>query len=269
MPGMNGKAAGFWRRFVPLLAIGFVGVVVVGFDAVRVVDRLFIDAPPSRPLLMQLIAASLLQPTLALFVAAAVGALLAHRFGLVSAIAHGSGWHKFRSSLLTSFGTGILTGGALIAADRSVFSALIPEFFANARKLSHAPVDTLLIGVFFGGLTEEIVMRWGLMSLVIFLLSLLRRWTDAGRNGVVERPLPLIYWSSICLAALVFALAHLPSAAAVAPLTEVVIARVLLLNTVAGVLFGWLFWRYTLESAMVAHAALHVVFFAAAIGGNT
>jgi hypothetical protein len=268
MPVMNGKAAGFWRRFVPLLAIGFFGVVVVGFDAVRVVDRLFIDAPPPRPPWMSLIAASLVQPTLALFLSAAVGALLAHRFGLVSAIAHGSGWDKFRSSLLLYFGTGILTGGALIAADRLVFNALIPEFFANARKLSHAPADTLLIGVFFGGVTEEIVMRWGLMSLLVFMLNWLRRWLAFGRI-VVERPSPLIYWSSICLAALVFAAAHLPSAAAIGPPTQAVIARVLLLNAVAGVLFGWLFWRYTLESAMVAHAALHVVFFAAAIGGNT
>ena len=218
---------------------------------------------------MLLIAAALVQPTLALFVSAAAGALLAHRFGLVSAIAHGSGWDKFRSSLLVSFGTGILTGAACIAADRLLFSDLIPEFFASARKLAHAPVDSLLIGVFFGGITEEIVMRWGLMSLMIFLFSLLRRWMGVGRNAVVEPAPALFYWSSICVAALVFALAHLPSAAAVAPLTEVVTARVLLLNTVAGVLFGWLFWRHTLESAMVAHAALHVVFFAAAIGGTT
>lgn len=111
-------------------------------------------------------------------------------------------------------------------------------------------------------------MRWGLMSLLVFMLNWLRRWRAFGRI-VVERPSPLIYWSSICLAALVFAVAHLPSAAVIGPLTQAVIARVLLLNAVAGVVFGWLFWRYTLESAMVAHAALHVVFFAAAIGGNT
>ncbi len=268
---MNRKAACFWRRFVPLLAIGFVGIVVVGIDALRVVEGLHIEAPPPRSRWILLIAASLVQPALALFVSAAAGALLAHRFGLVSAIAHGSGWDKFRSSLLTSFGTGILAGAACIAADRLLFSALIPEFFASAsaRKLAHAPVDSLLIGVFFGGATEEIVTRWGVMSLMIFLFSLLRRWMGAGRNAVVEPAPALFYWSSICVAAVVFALAHLPSAAIVAPLTEVVIARVLLLNTAAGVLFGWLFWRYTLESAMVAHAALHVVFFVAAVGGTT
>lgn len=266
---MNRKAAGFWRRFVPLLAIGFVGVVVVGIDAVRVIERLFADAPPSRSTSALLIAASLIQPALVLLVSAAVGALLAHRFGLVSVIALGSGWDRFSSSLLVSFGTGVLAGAAAIAADRLLFSDLIPEFFAGARKLQRSPGDVLLIGVFFGGITEEIVMRWGLMSLVIFLLSLLRRWISAGRNAVVEPPPALFYWSSICLAALVFAAAHLPSAAAIAPLTQAVITRVLLLNAVAGVLFGWLFWRYTLESAMVAHAALHVVFFAAAIGGTT
>jgi hypothetical protein len=34
-----------------------------------------------------------------------------------------------------------------------------------------------------------------------------------------------------------------------------------LLNALGGVLFGWLFWRRSLEAAMVAHATTHVGFF--------
>lgn len=266
---MNQRTAGFWRRFLPLLALGLMGVVVFGMIALRVAEGLAIDTPSPRSHWILLIAGSLLQPTLALFVSAAVGALLAHRFGLVSVIAEGNGWNAFRASLLVSFGMGILAGGAVLAMDRLLFIDLIPELFTRDRKMSNSPVESLLIGVFFGGITEEVVMRWGLMSLFIFLLSLLRRWIGGGRNTAVGPPPAPIYWSSICLAALVFALAHLPSAATIVPLTEIVTARVLLLNAAAGVVFGWLFWRYTLESAMVAHAALHVVFFAAVIGGTT
>jgi membrane protease YdiL (CAAX protease family) len=36
------------------------------------------------------------------------------------------------------------------------------------------------------------------------------------------------------------------------------VARTVLLNAVAGVLFGWLYWRGRLEAAMVAHASFHV-----------
>src|SRR5262245_11299837 len=264
---MHRKAAGFRRRYLPLVALGLVGIVVVGVDALRIAEALPIETPPPRSRWILMIAASLLQPTLALLVSAAFGAMLAHRFGLVSVIATGGGWDTFKSSLLVSFGAGILAGGAFIALDRLLFSDLMPEFFIGARQLVRSPVDSLLIGMFYGGITEEIMMRWGLMTSIVFLLSWLRRWTDARPGTVSELPSAFIFWSSICIAALVFALAHIPSAAAIAPLTEIVIARVVIMNTIAGVIFGWLFWRYTLESAMVAHAALHIVFFAAAIGG--
>jgi membrane protease YdiL (CAAX protease family) len=265
---MHRNTAGFWRRYLPLLALGLIGIVVVGVDALRIAEALPIETPPPRSRWIPMIAASLLQPILALFLSAAFGAMLAHRFGLVSVIATGSGRDVFKSSLLISFGAGILAGGAVVALDRLLFSELIPQFFTGPRQLMRSPVDLLLIGVFYGGITEEIMMRWGLMTSLVFLSSWLRGWIGTRQNTVFGPQPARVFWSSICLAAFVFALVHLPTAAAVASLTEIVVARVLLLNAIAGVIFGWLFWRYTLESAMVAHAALHVVFFAAAIGGT-
>lgn len=38
-----------------------------------------------------------------------------------------------------------------------------------------------------------------------------------------------------------------------------VVAFVIGANTAFGLLFGYLFWRYGLESAMIAHASVHVV----------
>jgi membrane protease YdiL (CAAX protease family) len=38
------------------------------------------------------------------------------------------------------------------------------------------------------------------------------------------------------------------------------VLRILLLNALAGLVFGWLFWRRSLECAMFAHASVHVVF---------
>lgn len=42
-------------------------------------------------------------------------------------------------------------------------------------------------------------------------------------------------------------------------LTPALVVRTVLLNTIVGVALGWLFWRRSLETAMVAHAAFHVV----------
>jgi hypothetical protein len=44
-------------------------------------------------------------------------------------------------------------------------------------------------------------------------------------------------------------------------LTPLIIFRTILLNALGGTLFGWLYWRHNLETAMVAHAAAYVGFF--------
>jgi membrane protease YdiL (CAAX protease family) len=61
------------------------------------------------------------------------------------------------------------------------------------------------------------------------------------------------------LAALLLGAAHLPMAAALAPLTTVVIVRTMLLNSIGGLVFGWLYWRQGLLAAMVAHFSADVV----------
>jgi membrane protease YdiL (CAAX protease family) len=55
-----------------------------------------------------------------------------------------------------------------------------------------------------------------------------------------------------------FAAGHLPAVAAQLDLTPAIVARTLVLNGVAGLLYGWLFWRRHLEAAMVAHACTHL-----------
>jgi hypothetical protein len=51
----------------------------------------------------------------------------------------------------------------------------------------------------------------------------------------------------------------LPAVRAMVPFTPVVVTRTVLLNAIAGVAFGWLFWRRSLEAAMIADATGHVV----------
>ena len=49
-------------------------------------------------------------------------------------------------------------------------------------------------------------------------------------------------------------------------LTAEVLAFVVGWNTLAGLVFGWLFWRHGLEAAIVAHALAHVVAVAVGVG---
>lgn len=61
---------------------------------------------------------------------------------------------------------------------------------------------------------------------------------------------------AIFLSALAFAAAHLPIAFATLGRSPDIVARVMLANAIAGLVFGWLYWRRSLEAAMLAHAIL-------------
>jgi len=67
------------------------------------------------------------------------------------------------------------------------------------------------------------------------------------------------YWPAILLAALLFGLGHLPATKAIMPLTPLIVARALLLNGIAGIAFGWLYWQYGLVGAMLAHFCADIV----------
>jgi membrane protease YdiL (CAAX protease family) len=66
------------------------------------------------------------------------------------------------------------------------------------------------------------------------------------------------------LAAILFGLGHLPAThAAGLPVDTLVITRAIVLNGLLGLIFGWLYWTFGLEAAMVSHFSgdivLHVI----------
>lgn len=136
---------------------------------------------------------------------------------------------------------GLLVALAVVVLDVAVFAQLAP----GASASRPAPWTGALAAL-YGGLTEEIVLRYGLMSTAVWVLTRLMRG-------------PAAYWAAIFFAAVVFALWHLSQVAAVTPLTEPLVARALALNGLAGIVFGWLYWRRGLEAAMVSHGAAALV----------
>ena len=57
-----------------------------------------------------------------------------------------------------------------------------------------------------------------------------------------------------------FGAGHLPAASVlIGTLTVNIVVFVVVANSVFGILFGYLFWRYGLEAAMIAHATAHLV----------
>lgn len=115
-----------------------------------------------------------------------------------------------------------------------------------SEVLAFAPVRFL-----YGGVTEELLLRFGLMSALVLVGWYLTGREPAGAGSGVM-------WSAIMLSAVVFGVGHLPALAQAVGLTPALVARTVLLNAIAGVVFGWPYWRRSLEAAMVAHVSFHV-----------
>ena len=66
-------------------------------------------------------------------------------------------------------------------------------------------------------------------------------------------------WLVIVVASVLFGLGHLPTTAQLTTLTPLIIARAIVLNGVAGLAFGYLYWKRGLESAMLAHFSADIL----------
>lgn len=240
----------FGRRFWTPLAAGWLGVASLPLIVVPILHARMAAGPAPALSLPAMAALSLIQPALLVAVGAALGAVFAPRLGFASHLAGVNVRASLLRELPLAIASGLVMGAAIVAVDRLVFGT----GYAGAPRRGIA-VD-LLAGVLYGGLAEEVTMRWG-------LLSLLARIGARLFDRSLDVPSPPVTIASIVVVTLIFAAGHLPAAAAMGPLGVAAIARVLLLNSVAGLLFGWLFWRRSLEAAMFAHASVHVVFAAA------
>ncbi|MDP9347641.1 MAG: CPBP family intramembrane metalloprotease [Gemmatimonadota bacterium] len=200
---------------------------------------------------------SMIQPTLLLAGGTALGASLAPRVGLISHVAtraeSGSPiWPHLQSEAPLALAAGLALGLVTVPLDL-LFEPYLGPAWAEAMKetAEFEGPGALISGLLYGGITEELMLRWGLLSFLVWAgWRLLQR-----RRGT---PGPGVMWGAVILAALAFGLGHLPAVAAFAPLSPVLIMRTMVLNALGGVLFGWLFWRRSLEAAMLGHAAANL-----------
>jgi membrane protease YdiL (CAAX protease family) len=109
-----------------------------------------------------------------------------------------------------------------------------------------------LLASFYGGITEEILLRLFVMSLLAWLGSFISRTPEG-------RPTRAVFWIANILAAILFGLGHLPAMSLLLPLTTLVVIRTTLLNAIGGIVFGWLYQTRGLESAMIAHFSADMV----------
>lgn len=181
------------------------------------------------------------QGALLTFLAAFFGQKLARKTGLDL----GFRWDRkaFMLSLFIGAGAALVITGS----DRFVFSAYLPEVLTDYQ---FSPIY-LITGLLYGGIIEEVLLRLFVLSLLVLILWKL---SPARKDPSIPS---WIYWSGILLSAFLFAAGHLPFTAQAIGWSGPIIARALLLNSIGGIGFGYLYWKKGLVYAMIAHAATH------------
>lgn len=150
-----------------------------------------------------------------------------------------------------------LIGGVVGGAVLVIASTITPEALMEAQTPWSAPLP---VRVLYGGITEEVFLRWGVMTALAWMI-----WRFAQRSQ--GTPGSGVMWTALIVSAVVFGIGHLPAAVAlVGALTADVVAYIILANTAFGLVAGWLYWKRGLESAIIAHMVAHLVAFAVALG---
>jgi len=197
-----------------------------------------------------LMAGAGIQSALLLLLATWAGVVLARRVGLRAPLCEALAsrarpWPALRPQLLPG-----LLGGLACATVLVGVAVLGPPELRAAQAAVPLPLPVRLL---YGGLTEEVLMRWGVMTVLVWLGW---RVLQGGRG----RASAVVVGVGIGAGALVFGLAHLPAVQAVlGSLPPGLALLVVGANTAVGVIAGWLYHRHGLESAMVAHAGAHLL----------
>lgn len=143
-----------------------------------------------------------------------------------------------------------LIGGGITGILLSISGLIATSFFTQEMDtLSNAVVPSVWSRLLYGGLTEEILMRFGLMTITVSII-----------RGITKKANTSIYWTGIMLATLLFAIGHLPVVFSSLPEPSIgLLTYVIIGNSIGGIIFGWLYWKKGLESAFIAHMIAHVV----------
>lgn len=155
-----------------------------------------------------------------------------------------------KQPLIASIIVSIVGGAILILSDLLFFgkySEVIMHSYSAKPTFSY-----IIAAVIYGGVIEEVMLRLFWMTLVTFIL-----WKVFDRKNA--HPSTAVLITANIIAALLFAAGHLPATATTLGLSPMIVFRCFLLNGGLGLLFGWLYRKYGLRYAMIAHGGCHVI----------
>jgi hypothetical protein len=193
-----------------------------------------------------LIAGSMIQTSGLIFICSFFGYILSNKIGL---------WRPLRlqKEELMHIVPPTILFGILFSLDYWVFGSKLAEIKESYSAL--LSLNGILCQILYGGILEEIMLRLFVMSLIAFVI-----WKLFFRKLSKEQLPAGIFVAANLLVAGLFAAGHLPATITLFDtLTWLIVFRCFLLNGAFGIWFGYLYRKYGLSYAMLAHALVHIV----------
>lgn len=240
---VNPAAARDKRLLVAMLALGLAAVATLGFAPLETILPPQVQVPR---------AVLLIQPAIITMLCALLGWWTLPRTGLDAPV--------LRALLGKADWSAPLRRGLPAAAAVAVVVTLILVAYARGTAgvaLGMPQLDIPLITrLGYGGVGEEIIARWGLLTAFMALALRLGQTRSAA------------FWAANSLAALLFALGHFGVLFALMPHPPLwLLIAVVLGNFIPAAAFGWLYRSFGIESAMLAHGGAHALFWSVAAAG--
>lgn len=138
-----------------------------------------------------------------------------------------------------------------IAVGFIIYLLDITSFKSSLLSGAHPPAWAGLLASLYGGMNEEVLLRLFLFTLVYFLFRRIFKFKLQSRMTFL--------WITNVIVAIIFGLSHLPAAFKLTQPSSFEVFRVLLLNGIPGIVFGWLYWSQGLWAAMTAHFVTDLV----------
>lgn len=240
-----------WKIYFILLSASILSIVAIMPYILTLQGDIFKEASVPLSVILLII---LVQSALLFAVLTFIGLRLSNKLGFKMPIIEKLATKKkidfnVKEIIKISVLLGLLTGALIVVLDFILFQFGLESLF---KEIS-TPVWQGFLASFYGGISEEIVMRLFFMTFVAWLISKIIKL----KGKAIESK--LIILTSIIIAAILFGIAHLPITSELMTITPLVVFRALLLNGIGGVVFGWLYWKKGLESAMIAHFSADIV----------
>lgn len=172
-----------------------------------------------------------------------IGIILSKKVGL---------WSKFKidkKAIILTLIFSILGALILYPGDKILFGSIDMVKESYLAK----PTMSFFIGsILYGGVIEEVMMRLTFMSLVALIIYKIFYKKEK------EIPTKVFIISNI-IAAILFAIGHLPSTMFLTTLTPLIVIRCMVMNGAYGLVFGYLYRKYGIGYSILCHGLCHFI----------